>query len=107
MAFSTFVTGRRQAVAADEAVNMKRRFVSCSSILAAMPTLPSIATDNGYSFGDELAASVIHGVGIVLSIAGLAILVAFAALHGDVRVVVASAVYGTTLVLLTLIRGLG
>lgn len=65
-----------------------------------MPTLPRIATDTGYSFGDELAASIIHGVGIVLSIAGLAILVAFAALHGDIRVVVASAVYGATLVLL-------
>lgn len=59
-----------------------------------------IATDSGYSFGDELAASVIHGVGIVLSIAGLAILVALAALHGDPRVVVACAVYGSTLVLL-------
>lgn len=51
-------------------------------------------------FGDELASSVIHGIGIVLSIAGLAILVAFAARHGDVRVIAASAVYGTTLILL-------
>lgn len=41
-----------------------------------------------YSFGDELAASIIHGLGIVLSIAGLATLVAFAALHGDRKSVV-------------------
>ena len=53
-----------------------------------------------YSFGDELVSSVIHGIGIVLSIAGLAILVAFAARHGDARVIAASAVYGTPLILL-------
>lgn len=53
-----------------------------------------------YSFGDELASSVIHGLGIVLSIAGLAILVAFAAQSGDTQSVVASAVFGTALILL-------
>jgi hemolysin III len=53
-----------------------------------------------YRFGDELASSVIHGVGIVLSIAGLAVLVAFAALHGNALTVVACAVFGTSLVLL-------
>src|SRR5215472_13815686 len=52
-----------------------------------------------YAFGDELASSVIHGIGILLSIAGLATLVAFAALYGDARDVVASAVFGTTLIL--------
>ncbi|WP_426700944.1 PAQR family membrane homeostasis protein TrhA [Rhodanobacter sp. Col0626] len=53
-----------------------------------------------YSFGDELASSVIHGVGIVLSIAGLAVLVAFATLHGNALTVVACAVFGSSLVLL-------
>jgi hemolysin III len=53
-----------------------------------------------YSFADELASSVIHGIGIVLSIAGLAILVAFASLHGNALTVVACAVFGTSLVLL-------
>jgi len=53
-----------------------------------------------YSFGDELASSIIHGIGIVLSIAGLATLVAFAALHGNALEVVACAVFGTSLVLL-------
>ncbi|WP_049623817.1 PAQR family membrane homeostasis protein TrhA [Frateuria defendens] len=53
-----------------------------------------------YAFADELASTLIHGVGIVLSIAGLATLVAFASLYGDARAVVASAVFGTTLILL-------
>jgi len=53
-----------------------------------------------YSFGDELASSVIHGIGIALSVAGLAMLVAFAALHGNALTVVACAVFGTSLVLL-------
>jgi hemolysin III len=53
-----------------------------------------------YSFGDELASSIIHGIGIVLSIAGLATLVAFAALHGNALAVVACAVFGTSLILL-------
>ncbi|MGN6482404.1 PAQR family membrane homeostasis protein TrhA [Luteibacter sp.] len=54
-----------------------------------------------YGFGEELASSVIHGLGIVLSIAGLAILVAFSALYGGgTRAVVASSVFGATLILL-------
>lgn len=53
-----------------------------------------------YAFGDELAASIIHGIGIVLSIAGLAIVVAIAAVHADARAVTACAIYGATLVLL-------
>ncbi len=51
-------------------------------------------------FGDELASSVIHGIGILLSIAGLAVLVAFAVLHGSALAIVACAVFGTSLVFL-------
>ncbi len=53
-----------------------------------------------YRFGEELAHSVIHGLGIVLSIVGLVVLVALAALRGDAMHVVTCAVYGTTLILL-------
>lgn len=53
-----------------------------------------------YAFADELASCVVHAIGIVLSIAGLATLVAFSARLGDARAVVASAVFGTTLILL-------
>ena len=50
--------------------------------------------------GDELASSIIHGVGIVLSIAALVSLVALSAVLGDARAVTASAVFGSTLILL-------
>lgn len=53
-----------------------------------------------YSDGEELASSLIHGVGIVLSIAGLATLVAFAASAGDARHLASVCVYGATLILL-------
>ena len=41
-----------------------------------------------------------HGVGVALSIGGLAVLVAFAALRGSARHVVSAAIFGVTLVLL-------
>lgn len=53
-----------------------------------------------YAHGDELASSVIHGIGILLSMAGLATLVTFSAMHGSIRAITASAVYGSSLVLL-------
>jgi len=53
-----------------------------------------------YRFGEELAHSIIHGVGIVLAIAGLSVLVALAAMRGDAVHVTACAIYGTTLILL-------
>ena len=53
-----------------------------------------------WSAGEEIAHSVSHGVGIVLSIAGLATLVALAARRGDAWDVTSCAIFGTTLVLL-------
>ncbi len=52
-----------------------------------------------YSVGEEIAHSVTHGVGLVFSIAGLAVLTAFAALKGTAWHIVACSVYGATLVL--------
>ncbi|WP_266157365.1 PAQR family membrane homeostasis protein TrhA [Dyella silvatica] len=60
----------------------------------------SRATVPSYAFGDELASSIIHGIGILLSIAGLVWLVALSSMLGDARAVVASAVFGSTLILL-------
>jgi hemolysin III len=54
----------------------------------------------GYSASEELASTVIHGIGIVLSIAGLAVLSAYAAPAGDARHIASVGVYGTTLILL-------
>lgn len=53
-----------------------------------------------YSCREEIAHSVSHGVGIVLSIAGLAVLVAFASVQGTAWHVVAGAIFGSTLVLM-------
>lgn len=53
-----------------------------------------------YALAEEIASSLTHGLGIVLSIAGLATLVAVAALAGDRWALAASIVYGTTLILL-------
>ncbi|WP_440225443.1 PAQR family membrane homeostasis protein TrhA [Dokdonella sp. MW10] len=61
---------------------------------------PAGTFDSRITFRDELASTAIHGLGIVLSIAGLAVLVAFASLYGNAWHITASAVYGTTLILL-------
>ncbi len=53
-----------------------------------------------YSSSEEIASSAIHGLGIVLSIAGLAVMVAFAALYGDAWDITSAAVYGSTLIVL-------
>jgi len=53
-----------------------------------------------YSVGEEIAHAVTHGLGLLLSIAGLAILVVAASLRGDAWHVVGCAVFGVTLVLL-------
>lgn len=60
----------------------------------------SDATLPRYPFAEEVASSAIHGLGIVLSIAGLAVLVAYAALNGEARHVISVSVFGTTLILL-------
>jgi hemolysin III len=49
--------------------------------------------------GEEIANSVTHGVGILLAIAGLAVLTAFAARNGTALDVTASAIFGATLIL--------
>ncbi|MEW6441070.1 MAG: hemolysin III family protein [bacterium] len=54
----------------------------------------------GYSRAEEIASSLLHGIGLALSLLALAVLVTFAALHGDVRRVISFSIYGTTLALL-------
>jgi hemolysin III len=53
-----------------------------------------------YSVGEEVANSLTHGLGWLLSIGGLATLVTFAAITGGALRVVSCAVFGSTLVLL-------
>src|SRR5690606_332820 len=55
--------------------------------------------ESRYTPREEIANSVIHGLGIIASIVGLAILVGVAARDGDVRELVAGSVFGATLIL--------
>jgi hemolysin III len=55
--------------------------------------------ESRYTQGEELANSVIHGLGIVLSIVGLAVLVGVASAHGSQRDIVAGSIFGATLIL--------
>lgn len=56
--------------------------------------------ERSFSLREEISHSLTHGLGVLLSIAGFAVLVAFARLHGTARDVVGGAVFGGSLVLL-------
>ncbi|MCP4130437.1 MAG: hemolysin III family protein [bacterium] len=56
----------------------------------------------GYTQNEEIANSITHGFGALLSIAGLSILVVLASLKGDVWRVVSFSIYGATLIILYL-----
>ena len=68
------------------------------------PATPLVAVDPPavprYTPGEEIANGLTHGLGIVLAIAGLAIMTAFATLNGDAWHVVACSIFGATLILL-------
>lgn len=53
-----------------------------------------------YSLGEEIAHSVSHGIGAVLSAVGLGFLIWLSLEHGDAWMVVSSIVYGLSLILL-------
>ena len=55
---------------------------------------------NDFSLIEEIWHSITHGVGLALSIAGLAVLVAFASLDGSVMKIVSVSVYGATLIMM-------
>jgi hemolysin III len=55
---------------------------------------------NTYSVSEEIANSITHGVGIVLAIAALGILNAFAGIYGNAWHIVSVSVFGTTMILL-------
>lgn len=66
----------------------------------AVPQALAQARDNLYTFGEELAHAVTHGLGAVLSIVGLCVLVVRASLYGDFWHIVACSVFGATLVMM-------
>jgi len=61
--------------------------------MSALPALPR------YTLREEIASSITHGVGVVLAIAGLAVLVAFATLHGNAWHIVGCSIFGAALIL--------
>ncbi|MCH7505437.1 hemolysin III family protein [PVC group bacterium] len=52
------------------------------------------------TLGEILANSITHGLGAILSVAGLAVMVVLSSLYGDARTIVCASIYGSTLVLL-------
>ena len=54
----------------------------------------------GYSLGEEIAHSLTHGLGAILSIGGLATMVTLAALRGNAWNVVSCSIFGATLIFL-------
>jgi hemolysin III len=55
---------------------------------------------NNFSNTEETWHAMTHGVGLLLSIAGLVVLVIAAALHSDATGITASAIYGSTLIIM-------
>lgn len=53
-----------------------------------------------YSVAEEITHAITHGIGALLSIGGLAVLIAYAALYGNALHVTSVGIYGATLVLL-------
>lgn len=53
-----------------------------------------------YTLGEELISSISHGVGVLLSIAALVLCVVFSAIDHNGLAVVASCIYGTSLIIL-------
>ena len=72
-----------------------------ASLEIAMTSSTAPATAAGYADSEERASSLIHGLGVALSVAGLAVLVVAAIrTGGDARRLASVGVYGATLILL-------
>ncbi|UCD37868.1 MAG: hemolysin III family protein [Fidelibacterota bacterium] len=66
-------------------------------------TLPNPSqASKAYTLREEIANSLIHAIGVTLSVAGLIVLVVLAALQGDPWRVVSFTIYGSTLIILYL-----
>jgi len=53
-----------------------------------------------YSPKEEIAHAITHGIGIILSIIGLTVLVAYSSVYGDVWHIVSTSIFGSTLIIL-------
>jgi hemolysin III len=66
----------------------------------------SLNDDEGESFAEEIANTITHGIGAVLSVAGLVVMVLLATVSSNPWSVAAVAVFGSMLILLYLISAL-
>ena len=80
---------------------LRRPLRNCR-VVAKPDTIIQMVAKTGdiYSWGEEIANSVSHGVGWMLSAGGLALLVTLASLNGGALRIVSVAVFGATLILL-------
>lgn len=62
----------------------------------------SMSSESEYSLGEEIANSVTHGIGALLSVAALTMLVIYATMAADPWCTISVSVFGTTLVLMYL-----
>jgi len=53
-----------------------------------------------YSLNEEIAHSVTHGIGLLLSIIGLATMIVYSSMYGDAWHIVSTGIYGASLVVL-------
>lgn len=53
-----------------------------------------------YSLGEEIFNSISHGIGALLSVAGCVVLIVLSVSHGGAKEVVASSIYGASLIIL-------
>ncbi len=58
------------------------------------------AESSNYTLREEVANSITHGIGAILSIVGLVLLIAYSSTRGDIWHIVSCTIYGVTLVLL-------
>ncbi|MGE0734407.1 MAG: hemolysin III family protein [Alphaproteobacteria bacterium] len=65
---------------------------------AAKPPVAKPHAHHVESLGEEIANAITHGIGTALSIAALAVLIAYAALADSASAIVGSAIYGATLI---------
>ncbi|MEC5423941.1 hemolysin III family protein [Virgibacillus sp. C22-A2] len=61
-----------------------------------------MAETHTFSKGEEIANAITHGIGAVLSIAGLVVLIVYSSLYGNAWHVVSFTIFGSTMVILYL-----
>lgn len=62
--------------------------------------MKSAALPHAYTLTEEICHCTIHGLGIILSIAGLVILAAFSSVYGNAWTVVSTALFGASMIIL-------